>query len=64
MPKRVQRGGSFMCNDNYCVGYRVHTRMKGTPDSGSFHAGFRCVLTAAMLKVFKKAPAQTAARNR
>ncbi len=41
--KRVQRGGSFMCSDNYCRGYRVAARMKGTPDSGTYHAGFRCV---------------------
>ncbi len=34
--KRVQRGGSFMCSDNYCRGYRVAARMKGTPDSGAY----------------------------
>jgi sulfatase modifying factor 1 len=44
-PKRVQRGGSFMCSDNYCRGYRVTARMKQAPDSGTFHAGFRCVLS-------------------
>lgn len=49
--KRVQRGGSFMCSDNYCLGYRVAARMKGTPDTGTFHAGFRCVLTPEMRKV-------------
>jgi len=42
-PKRVQRGGSFMCSDNYCRGYRVSARNKQAPDSGTFHAGFRCV---------------------
>ncbi len=42
-PKRVQRGGSFMCSDNYCRGYRVSARMKQDPDSATFHAGFRCV---------------------
>ena len=41
--KRVQRGGSFMCSDQYCVGYRVSARMKGEEDSGAFHTGFRCV---------------------
>lgn len=46
MPKRVQRGGSFMCNVNYCTGYRVTARMKGTPDSGLRHTGFRCVKSA------------------
>jgi sulfatase modifying factor 1 len=43
LPKRVQRGGSFMCSDNYCRGYRITARMKQAPDSGTFHAGFRCV---------------------
>lgn len=43
IPKRVQRGGSFMCSDNYCIGYRVAARMKGDPMSGTFHAGFRMV---------------------
>ena len=41
--KRVQRGGSFMCSDLYCVRYRVGTRGKGAIDSGSPHVGFRCV---------------------
>ncbi len=43
--KRVQRGGSFMCSDQYCVGYRVTARMKGEEDSGAFHTGFRCVVS-------------------
>lgn len=42
--KRVQRGGSFMCSDQYCVGYRTSARMKGEEDSGAFHTGFRCVI--------------------
>jgi formylglycine-generating enzyme required for sulfatase activity len=42
-PKRVQRGGSFLCSDQYCVRYMVGTRGKGEPDSGSNHIGFRCV---------------------
>ncbi len=46
LPKRVQRGGSFMCNVNYCTGYRISARMKGTPDSGLRHTGFRCVKSA------------------
>ena len=44
LPKRVQRGGSFMCNDNYCTGYRLASRMKGDPGTASFHCGFRCVV--------------------
>lgn len=47
--KRVQRGGSFMCSDQYCIGYRVAARMKGEEDTGAFHTGFRCVVTPDML---------------
>jgi formylglycine-generating enzyme len=48
IPKRVQRGGSFMCSDTYCIGYSVHSRMKGEVSSGTFHTGFRCVIDASM----------------
>jgi sulfatase modifying factor 1 len=41
--KRVVRGGSFLCNDSYCSGYRVARRMKTSEDSGMEHLGFRCV---------------------
>jgi sulfatase modifying factor 1 len=41
--KRVIRGGSFLCNDSYCSGFRVARRMKSTEDSGMEHLGFRCV---------------------
>ncbi|WP_259069101.1 formylglycine-generating enzyme family protein [Mucilaginibacter sp. X4EP1] len=41
--KRVVRGGSFLCNESYCTGYRVARRMKSTEDSGMEHLGFRCV---------------------
>lgn len=43
LPKKVIRGGSFMCNASYCSGYRVSARMKSTPDTGLEHTGFRCV---------------------
>jgi formylglycine-generating enzyme required for sulfatase activity len=41
--KRVTRGGSFLCAENYCRGYRPTARMKTTPDTGLCHTGFRCV---------------------
>ncbi len=41
--QRVMRGGSFLCNDSYCSGYRVAARMKSSPDTGLAHTGFRCV---------------------
>ncbi len=56
IPKRVQRGGSFMCNANYCTGYRVAARMKGEPMTGAWHCGFRCVVSADMYKAFAAAP--------
>jgi len=43
VPKRVMRGGSFLCSDAYCSGYRVSARMKTSADSGMEHLGFRCV---------------------
>jgi formylglycine-generating enzyme required for sulfatase activity len=39
----VQRGGSFLCSDLYCVRYRPGARGKGDPYSAQSHAGFRCV---------------------
>jgi formylglycine-generating enzyme required for sulfatase activity len=43
--KKVQRGGSFLCTDQYCSRYIVGTRGKGDPDTGTNHLGFRCVMT-------------------
>lgn len=42
-PKRVVRGGSFLCNASYCKGYRSTARMKTSQDTGLEHTGFRCV---------------------
>jgi formylglycine-generating enzyme required for sulfatase activity len=44
MAKRVQRGGSFLCTDQYCTRYMLGSRGKGDPDTGSNHVGFRCVM--------------------
>lgn len=41
--KRVQRGGSFLCSDQYCIRYRPGSRGKGEVNSGSNNLGFRCV---------------------
>jgi sulfatase modifying factor 1 len=41
--KRVHRGGSFLCNDQYCSRYIVGTRGKGEVNTGTNHLGFRCV---------------------
>ncbi|MFN7138388.1 MAG: formylglycine-generating enzyme family protein [Limisphaerales bacterium] len=44
--KKVTRGGSYLCSDSYCIGYRPSARMKTTPDTGLSHTGFRCVKDA------------------
>jgi formylglycine-generating enzyme required for sulfatase activity len=41
--KRAQRGGSFLCTDQYCTRYMMGTRGKGEVNTGCDHLGFRCV---------------------
>jgi sulfatase modifying factor 1 len=41
--KKVHRGGSFLCTDQYCSRYIVGTRGKGEVSTGTNHLGFRCV---------------------
>jgi formylglycine-generating enzyme len=41
--KRVHRGGSFLCSDQYCTRYLVGSRGKGEVSTASNHLGFRCV---------------------
>ena len=40
---KAQRGGSFLCNPNYCHGFRLSARSATSPESSLFHVGFRCV---------------------
>ena len=56
--KKVQRGGSFLCTDQYCSRYMVGGRGKGEPDTGTNHLGFRCVQDP------RSSPAATAASVR
>ena len=41
--EKIIRGGSFLCNDSYCSGYRNSRRMGSSTDTGLNHTGFRCV---------------------
>ena len=41
--ERVMRGGSFLCDEEICRGYKITRRMRSTPDTGFIHTGFRCV---------------------
>ena len=46
VPKRVTRGGSYLCSDRYCSRYLVGSRGKSEPSTGSSNVGFRCVTSA------------------
>jgi formylglycine-generating enzyme required for sulfatase activity len=43
LKKKVHRGGSFLCSDQYCSRYILGTRGKGEWRTGTNHLGFRCV---------------------
>lgn len=45
-PKRVTKGGSFLCSTEFCWNYRPSARMATAFDSGQEHLGFRCVKDA------------------
>jgi formylglycine-generating enzyme len=42
-PRRVIKGGSFLCHESYCESYRPSARRGMAPDTGSSHVGFRLV---------------------
>ena len=43
IPRRVVKGGSFLCADSYCPRYRPAARRPQMIDTGMSHIGFRCV---------------------
>lgn len=53
-PKKVQRGGSFLCTDQYCSRYIVGTRGKGEITTGTNHLGFRCVISREQWEALRK----------
>ncbi|MFF2027157.1 SUMF1/EgtB/PvdO family nonheme iron enzyme, partial [Streptomyces sp. NPDC058171] len=46
VPRRVIKGGSFLCADSYCRRYRPAARRPQMVDTGMSHIGFRCVEAA------------------
>ena len=44
MPRKVIKGGSFLCADSYCLRYRPAARRPQMVDTGMSHIGFRCML--------------------
>ena len=43
IPRRVIKGGSFLCAPNYCRRYRPAARHAQMVDTGTSHIGFRCI---------------------
>ena len=43
-PRRVIKGGSYLCVSNYCSRYRPAARQPQEVDLGAVHLGFRSVL--------------------
>jgi sulfatase modifying factor 1 len=43
VPRKVIKGGSFLCADSYCLRYRPAARRPQMIDTGMSHIGFRCV---------------------
>jgi sulfatase modifying factor 1 len=44
IPRKVLKGGSFACAENYCRRYRPAARMHHPIDTGTNHISFRCVV--------------------
>ena len=44
--QKVQRGGSWLCSEKYCHGYRVAGLLMTALDSGLNNLGFRCAADA------------------
>ncbi|MET0699118.1 MAG: formylglycine-generating enzyme family protein [Mycobacterium sp.] len=43
IPRKVIKGGSFLCADSYCLRYRPAARRPQMVDTGMSHVGFRCI---------------------
>jgi len=46
IPRRVMKGGSYLCAPNYCHRYRPAARMAQPNDTATCHLGFRCIVRA------------------
>jgi formylglycine-generating enzyme len=44
IPRKVLKGGSFLCAANYCLRYRPAARIAQQVDTGTCHQGFRCIV--------------------
>jgi len=46
IPRRVLKGGSYLCSPEYCLRFRPAARSPQAEDSATTHIGFRCVVSA------------------
>ena len=46
IPRKVLKGGSYLCAPNYCLRYRPAARIPQQIDTGTCHQGFRCIVRA------------------
>jgi formylglycine-generating enzyme required for sulfatase activity len=44
IPRKVMKGGSYLCAPNYCHRYRPAARMAQPIDTSTCHLGFRCIV--------------------
>ena len=47
IPRKVMKGGSYLCAPNYCRRYRPAARMAQPIDTSTCHLGFRCIVRPA-----------------
>jgi formylglycine-generating enzyme len=50
IPRKVVKGGSYLCAPNYCLRYRPAARQPQMIDTGMSHIGFRCLVHSAALE--------------
>ncbi|MGB0120177.1 MAG: formylglycine-generating enzyme family protein [Solirubrobacterales bacterium] len=43
IPRKVIKGGSFLCAENYCSRYRPSARIPESIESSTVHVSFRCI---------------------
>jgi len=59
-PKRVTRGGSFLCNEDFCLSYRPSARRGTDPYTSMSHLGFRLVMDDGTWAEARRQPALAA----
>jgi len=61
-PKRVTRGGSFLCNESFCLSYRPSARRGTDPYTSMSHIGFRLVMSEEQWRAQRDQPQLEARR--